>query len=114
MTTTTAYTATFDNASLFFSTVPGTNAVTLDMKQRWANDKLRKNGHLFLNEVLDMLGLPRVRRGQIDGWVTGDNVDFGVYSNELNAHFFNESSKAAHLTFNCQDNILDLVFGSET
>jgi hypothetical protein len=37
------------------------------------NQKLRSRGHMFLNEVLDLLGSPRTRDGATYGWLTDDD-----------------------------------------
>lgn len=62
------------------------NLYFLKHQQDYANDKLRHRGYLFLNEVYDMLGIPRTKTGQVVGWVydernpIGDNfVDCSVY-----------------------------------
>lgn len=51
--------------------------------QLWANRRLERKGHLFLNEVFDQLGLSRTREGAIVGWMKngeGDNyVSFGDF-----------------------------------
>lgn len=51
--------------------------------QLWANRRLERKGHLFLNEVFDQLGLSRTREGSIVGWLKngeGDNyVSFGDF-----------------------------------
>ena len=52
--------------------------------QLWANRRLERKGHLFLNEVYDQLGLSRTREGAVVGWIKnskdGDNyVSFGDY-----------------------------------
>lgn len=52
-------------------------------KQREANDMLRIRKHLFVNEVYDLLGLPRTAEGQVTGWILTQNnpdsyVDFGL------------------------------------
>lgn len=55
------------------------NMMFLRACQQYANDMLQARGHLFLNEVLDQLGLPKLRLGQLLGW-TRDGakfVDFG-------------------------------------
>lgn len=49
-----------------------------------ANDQLYANGHLFLNDVYRMLGIPDSSEGAVLGWVIDDKhqnpfVDFGVY-----------------------------------
>ena len=40
----------------------------LNAVERHANDKLRWQGHLFLNELYKMLGLPETRMGAVMGW----------------------------------------------
>lgn len=50
-----------------------------------ANDKLRLQGHIFWNEILDMLGMPRTPEGAICGYVINKEhpntfVDIGVDS----------------------------------
>lgn len=51
--------------------------------QLWANRRLDRKGHLFLNEVFDQLGLSRTREGAVVGWLKngeGDNyVSFGDF-----------------------------------
>lgn len=59
-------------------------AETLAAVQLWANRRLERKGHLFLNEVYDQLGLSRTREGAVVGWIKnskdGDNyVSFGDY-----------------------------------
>lgn len=40
----------------------------LNAVERHANDQLRWKGHLFLNEVYKMLGMPETRLGAVMGW----------------------------------------------
>lgn len=61
------------------------NLLFLKKQERYANDLLRANKILFLNEVYGMLGMPKTQAGQIVGWVYDpsrndiDNyVDFGL------------------------------------
>lgn len=86
--------------------------------QQYANDKLKADGYLFLNDVYDMLGIPRSKAGQIVGWVydpknpIGDNyVDFGIYdiNREKNRDFVNGYERTILLDFNVDGNILDLI-----
>lgn len=94
------------------------NLMFLRAQQQYANDLLRSRGHLYLNEVYDMLGIPRTKAGQVVGWVyndknpVGDNyVDFGIY--ELNREkardFVNGYERSILLDFNVDGNILDLM-----
>ena len=94
------------------------NKVFLIKQQNFANDKLKMNGILTLNEVYDMVGAPRTEYGQIAGWVNtddssiGDNfVDFGLFdvNNEKACDFINGREKSIILDFNCIGNILDYI-----
>ena len=96
------------------------NLMFLRAQQRYANDLLITRGHLFLNEVYDMLGIPRTKAGQVVGWVydpknnDGDNdnfVSFGIYDvNKPKARdFVNGYERAILLDFNVDGNIWDLM-----
>ena len=94
------------------------NKVFLIQTQNAANDKLRLNGILTLNEVYDMLGAPRTAYGQIAGWVyteddsVGDDyVDFGIFNanNPKACDFVNGYEKSIILDFNCIGNILEYI-----
>lgn len=69
------------------------NVFFLRSVQTYMNDKLRANGHLFLNEVYDALGLDRTTAGAVTGWVYnnkngGDNyVDFGIFEDKNSERF---------------------------
>ena len=91
------------------------NLMYLKRQQSYCNDMLRANGHLFLNDVYQMLGLPRTKAGQIVGWIydeespISDNfVDFGLYD-ERNYDFINGHTNVALLNFNVDGNILDRI-----
>ena len=94
------------------------NLMFLRHQQNHANELLRSNGYLFLNDVYDMLGIPRTRAGQVVGWIydeknpIGDNyVDFGIYdiTREKNRDFVNGYERSIWLDFNVDGNILDLI-----
>lgn len=55
--------------------------------QAWANRRLQKKGHLFLNEVFDQLGLSRMKEGALVGWLkNGDGdgyVSFGDFESSI-------------------------------
>lgn len=94
------------------------NKFFLIQTQNQANDKLRLNGILTLNEVYDMLGAPRTKYGQLAGWVytedetAGDNfVDFGLFDvhKPKACDFINGVERAVILDFNCIGNLLDYI-----
>lgn len=89
------------------------NLMFLKAQENYANDLLRAKKRLFLNEVYEMLGLPRTKAGQIVGWVyDSDNpkadsyVDFGIYSDNLSySDYVNGFDPAILLDFNVDGNI---------
>ena len=94
------------------------NLMFLRAQQQYSNDLLKTRGHLYLNEVYDMLGIPRTKAGQVVGWVyntekpVGDNyVDFGLYdmNREVVRDFVNGYERVILLDFNVDGNILDLM-----
>ena len=112
------YARFFDDGCLGWSKDAEYNLMFLKQQQNYANDLLKKKGHLFLNEVYDMLGIPRTRAGQVVGWIydekhpIGDNfVDFGIYdmNREKVRDFVNGYERVILLDFNVDGNILDLI-----
>lgn len=93
------------------------NLMFLKAQESYANDLLKAKKRLFLNDVYEMLGLPRTKAGQVVGWVynpenpNGDNyVDFGLYADNLNySDFANGMDPAILLDFNVDGNIWDLM-----
>lgn len=94
------------------------NLVFLKQQEQWANDKLKAQGYLYLNEVYEALGIPKTKQGQVVGWVydeehpIGDNyVDFGLTDiyNEGVRDFVNGRESRILLDFNVDGIILDLM-----
>lgn len=108
------YARCFDESSVQWSKTPGYNMMFLKAQQNYANDLLRSRGHVFLNEVYDLLGLPRSTDGAIVGWVLGegdDFIDFGVYNvdDEKVRDFVNGYEQKIMLDFNVDGIIYDLI-----
>ena len=61
------YAKFFDDGCTGWTKDPEYNLMFLKDQQRYANDLLQSKGHLFLNEVYDMLGIPRTKAGQAVG-----------------------------------------------
>ena len=76
-------------------------------------DQLRKQGYLLLNDVYDMLDIPRTDIGYKVGWLMGlgdDYVDFGMYElyrHGSNTRFINGLEPVILLDFNIDGYILD-------
>lgn len=92
------------------------NKLYILSQQSWANDKLKLNGHLFLNEVHDMLGMERTPEGQIVGWIFEDQgdgegfVDFGLSRPSAAVEDFMRGHEASVLLdFNVQGNVWDKI-----
>lgn len=93
------------------------NLMFLKAQESYANDLLRAKKRLFLNDVYEMLGMPRTKAGQVVGWVydpehpVGDNyVDFGLYADNLSySDFANGFDTAILLDFNVDGNIWELM-----
>ena len=112
------YARFFDAASENFAKDPEYNMMFLRRQQDYANEKLKAQGHLFLNEVYDLLDIPRSKAGQVVGWIydkngntKGDNyVDFGLYRNDPGSRrFVNGLEYNILLDFNVDGVIYDLI-----
>lgn len=108
------YARFFDDGCKGWEKDPEYNLMFLKAQQQYANDLLVSRGHLFLNEVYDMLGIPRSKAGQVVGWIydpenpVGDNfVDFGIYEadREKARDFVNGYERSILLDFNVDGNI---------
>ncbi len=95
---------------------PEYNLMFLKTTQTYANDLLRANGRLFLNDVYKMLGFPITKAGQIVGWVydennpDGDNyIDFGLYSHSDNYNDFAFGNEPILLDFNVDGNVWEMM-----
>lgn len=86
------YSKIFDIYNINWNHLPEYNHLFLSGQQRYANDRLRARGHLFLNEVYESLGLDHTKEGAVVGWLynkgTGDNhVDFGIWDDRSMTRF---------------------------
>lgn len=108
------YAKFFDNGNEGWDKDPEVTLMFLRARQNYANDLLKAKGYLFLNDVYDMLDIPRTKAGQMVGWrynpdnPTGDNyIDFGLYNpyNESVRNFVNGYESVILLDFNVDGNI---------
>ena len=112
------YAKFFDSSCKEWSKDPEYNLSYLLQMQNIANEQLISRGHLFLNEVYDMLGIERTKIGQVVGWIydeknpIGDNcVDFGIYNLESDRGraFVNGYEPVILLDFNVDGDILSNI-----
>ena len=108
------YAKFFDCGNEGWDKDPEVTLMFLRSRQNYANDMLKSKGYLFLNDVYDMLDIPRTKAGQVVGWrynpknPTGDNyVDFGIYNqdNERARAFVNGYEETILLDFNVDGDI---------
>ena len=111
------YARFFDEMSSSWNREPEYNFIFLKAQQNYANDLLNSRGHLFLNEVYDLLGLERSMAGSVVGWLRSSNgstdnfVDFGIFNgdSEKARDFVNGFEKSILLDFNVDGVIYDKI-----
>lgn len=112
------YARIYDDGCTGWTKDPEYNFMFLKMQQNYANDLLKEQGYLFLNDVYKMLGIPQTKAGQAVGWIydekhpVGDNfVDFGLFNidNERVRAFVNGYERNIVLDFNVDGVIWDLM-----
>ena len=111
------YARFFDDYSTSWDKDPEVNFFFIRSQQNYANDLLLSRGHVFLNEVYDMVGVPRSKAGAIVGWIymedgsTDNFIDFGVFDRDKQAvrDFVNGLEGAILLDFNVDGIIYDKI-----
>ncbi len=121
-----------DSCSLVFDETVDTWQCDADLNRNYlllmesaANKRLRTQGHLFLNEVLSMIGTHggqslRTPTGQIVGWIYDpdntslhNHVDFGISNyvpnNEALNSFIRGEERSVIMHFNCDGVIIDKI-----
>ena len=109
------YARFFDNSCGPWSKEPEYNLIFLKAQQNYANDLLHARGHVFLNDVYDMLGMERSSAGSVVGWLftrngTTDNfINFGVFEGKSDKarDFVNGFEGSILLDFNVDGVIYD-------
>lgn len=112
------YAKFFDESCRGWTKDPEYNLMVVRDVQDYANRLLKIKGHLFLNEVYDLLGIQRTTAGQVVGWIydeknpIGDNyIDFGIYDvhDEAKRKFVNGYERTILLDFNVDGEILNMI-----
>lgn len=105
-----------DYANEFVPGDPRANRFMLETQQSYWNEQLRAKGHVFLNQVLESLGIDPVPEGQLVGWVynpdnehEGDNyIELGIYD-ERNMHAVQGSNDVFTLDPNVDGIVWNLI-----
>lgn len=111
------YARIFDEHNQNWNPQPEYNVAFLRLQQNYANDRLRARGHLFLNEVYDLLGMDHTPAGSQVGWLwnkgSGDDfVDFGIWADKSmrgTLDFLTGLENAIVLDFNVDGVIWDRI-----
>lgn len=111
------YARFFDDASTEWAETAEYNLMFLLKTQTYCQQMLETRGHLFLNEVYDLLDIPRSQAGAVVGWIWdkksdyNEYVDFGIFdeNDEPKRDFVNGLNNAILLDFNVQGVIYDMI-----
>lgn len=109
------YAKLYDEHNINWENTPEYNTLFLKLQQNEANRLLQARGHIFLNELYDMLGLERTSAGAVVGWVKGngdDYVDIGCFHEDKEEQMLNfliGREKAIWLDFNVDGTIYDKI-----
>lgn len=113
------YSVIYDDGCIGWTKDPELNKFFLMNCQDYANRQLKEKGHLLLNDVYEMIGIPKTKAGHVVGWIYdpenghGDNyVDFGILDihNERKRAFVNGYERNIILDFNVDGDIYNLMF----
>lgn len=98
------YGKVFDKSNVCWLENMKLNRYYLTARESQANDMLKARGHLFLNEVYDLLNFPRTKMGCIVGWLykPGAHVNFSIPNLE-------EIKDSIPLSFNVDGIIYDKI-----
>ena len=103
----------FDESNKNWNRQSEYNQMFLQCQQNYANDLLHSRGHVFLNEVYDMLGMERSTEGSVVGWILGesDHISFGVFEGNRyeGMRFVCGDEQSVWLTFNIDGVIYDKI-----
>ena len=116
------YAKFYQEGCLGWTKDPDHNLWVLRSIQSQANEALKSEGYLVLNDVYEMLGIDKTVAGQVVGWIydeknpVGDNyIDFGIYEvdDARKRDFVNGYERNILLDFNVDGNIHELLMSRQ-
>lgn len=100
--------------NIYYDMDPNYNEQYIRSREQFATDHLLAYGHVFLNDVYKMLGIPPTKAGQIVGWSleNGDTyISFASYNKHgLNDPLIYDEDGDILLDFNVSGNIIDQMY----
>lgn len=112
------YARFFDETNPNWEKNPDYNLMFLRAQENYANQRLRADGYLFLNDVYESLGIPKCSIGQVVGWIYDPedqnadcHVSFGIYDlyRAVTRDFVNGFEPAIFLDFNVDGVMWDKI-----
>ena len=112
------YARFFDETNPKWEKKPNYNLMFLRAQENYANQRLRADGYLFLNDVYESLGIPKCSIGQVVGWIYDPEdqnadcrVSFGIYDlyRATSRDFVNGIEPAILLDFNVDGVMWDKI-----
>ena len=92
------------------------NITFLKLQESFANTRLEREGYLFLNDVYDMLGIPKTKAGQVVGWIydpedksIDNRISFGIFEPRNHRTINGYEEECILLDFNVDGVIIDKV-----
>lgn len=106
------YACIFDESNPNWNRRPDFNLTFIKWQARYANDVLKCKGYLFLNDVYEMLGMPKTKVGQVVGWVHSEKNPIGDNHVEISTsvNTIDGRDNTIILDFNVDGNIMDICF----
>lgn len=101
-------TVLLDRTLWYMNMTPDRTIYHLRTMETYCNQLLNTKECMFINEVYDILEIPRTLNGAKDGWLKGDVIDFGIYTNN-NVDIINGCHDNVLLVFNPRRNINELL-----
>lgn len=106
------YARCFDESNVNWQRDNMYNSMFLTSQQTWLNNKLRADGHVFLNDVYRALGFKDSSAGAVTGWIDngqGDNQIIFLTNSDRGNEFIRGNEESVWIDFNVDGPIYKLL-----